>query len=304
MNNTILSKFQQQASKARGTKVDRLLMNPSKYLFSAFFYKLVYPIQKKGLPRVITTFFDEPMKIVLPSGTDLFLLGLKTHDSELRLTQFLIQRLLPGQTVLDIGAHYGFFSLLCSKLVADNGQVFAFDASQSSFQILDHNVAEKSNISTFHCAVGDVDGKQIAFYEFPVFYSEFNSRFVDQYEQEDWFKNMQPQLTQVKSITVDRFCQEHKISPDVIKVDVEGAELEVLQGMRRTMEQSSPAIVLEFPTASIKNKKHWMAHELLLTFGYKPYKISAAGEAIDLTDLSTYLHQLQLESDNIVYQKH
>ena len=45
-------------------------------------------------------------------------------------------------------------------------------------------------------------------------------------------------------ITLDSFCSQHKLSPDLIKIDVEGAELGVLKGARETIQSHKPMIVL------------------------------------------------------------
>lgn len=300
---TIQSKLQQQENKARGTKIDRLLSNPGKYIFSTLFYKVIYPIRSKGLKRTIKTFFGDRMDIVLPAGTDLYLLGLKTHDSELRLTHFLIRNLQKGHTIFDIGAHYGFFSLLSAQIVGTEGKVYAFDASEASFSLLSHNTAQRENISVFHNAVGDQQGQELEFFEFPVFFSEFNTRFAEQYQNESWFQRIQPKAIKVKGVMIDHFVNLHNVQPDLIKVDVEGAEYEVLNGMPNILEKVSPTLVMEFSAEVSKNEAHWKAYQLLQSFQYKPFAILKDGELRAIPDLKAYLDQLNMESDNIVFQK-
>nr|MBS0037520.1 FkbM family methyltransferase [Saprospiraceae bacterium] len=123
---------------AIASRWDRFWKNPKKYADAVLYRKLFYP--KWGTRKVKSeTFFGKKINLLLPSGTDIFLTGGKSHPSEIRLARFLIQKLNPGNVFLDVGAHYGYFSLLGSVLVGETGKVFSFEASESTFAMLELN---------------------------------------------------------------------------------------------------------------------------------------------------------------------
>src|SRR5215831_5359470 len=78
---------------AKGSKAKRLLAHPPRYFYSVFYKKFIYPQTKKGLESTATTFFGAKMKVALPAAIDIYITGGKTHDSEIRLTRFLIKNL-------------------------------------------------------------------------------------------------------------------------------------------------------------------------------------------------------------------
>lgn len=302
METGILKKqFVKREQRARGTKWSRLFFAPGKYLFSALFYKVIYPKQLKGLQKNASTFFGDKMEVVLPSGTDLYILGVKTHDSELRLTKYLLNHLNPAACFIDVGAHFGFFSLLGAQLVGAKGQVFAFEASEANFQVLSKNIAKHPAITCFNYAVGKEDNTTLTFFEFPIFYSEFNTRFADQYKGEEWFENIEPKAIEVQGITIDQFVSQQGCQPTMVKIDVEGAELDVLMGMSTTLDQFKPIIIFEFPTTPEKNEAHWKAVQWLESKNYFPHAIRQNGDLAEVIDLEDYLSDLYLESDNVVF---
>lgn len=285
----------------KGYKWQRLLHNPLPYLSAIFYNRLKGRFLAKGKRLKVPTFFSEQMDILLPAATDIFIMGLKTHDSEIRLTRFLIQNLEEGDIFADVGAHYGFFSLLAAKLVGLQGQVFSFDASAASFDVLTANTALYSNISAIHAAVGAEQGKELTFFEFPVLFSEYNTRFAEQYEGEDWAAGVKATAIKVSSVRLDDFFREMNVFPKIIKIDVEGAELEVIEGLQDTLARESSALVLEFSTDERKNRVHWEALAYLSRINYHPYLITKEGGVQPALQLEAYLGELGLESDNLVF---
>ncbi|MEL6392762.1 MAG: FkbM family methyltransferase, partial [Bacteroidota bacterium] len=102
---------------ASSSKIKRMMNNPVKYLNAILFRELTYKSNKK--PRLVrtTTFFGRPMSVLLPSSTDIYLTGGKSHSSEIRLARFIIKHLNEGDFFVDVGAHYGYFTQLASCIV-------------------------------------------------------------------------------------------------------------------------------------------------------------------------------------------
>jgi len=287
---------------AEASKLKRMLSNPLKYFSAILFRELIYRMTKKEREIKCGTFFGTQMTILLPSSTDIFLTGGKSHISEIGLAKFLINYLNEGDTFIDIGAHYGYFSLLSSALVGPNGQVISFEAAPTTFDIFNKNQKLAPNISGYNNAISN-ETSDLIFYEFPNLYSEFNTIDNKQFQNESWYTEYAPKQITVKGIVLDDFIEEHRLYPKIIKIDVEGAEYKVLEGAIRHLQSYNPIVVMEYLSNERSNKEHKNAEILLISFGYKPHSIDTKGELIKLEDISMHLNDNDLISDNIVFLK-
>jgi len=297
----LINKLQQVEQIATTSKIRRLLVHPFKYIFAILHRQLIYP--KKGSKQVESaTFFGTNMTLLLPASTDIYLTGGKSHSSEIRLARFIINTLQKGDCFIDVGAHYGYFSLLAATLVGTNGQVHAFEASQNTFTILQQNAKNKTNLSCFNQAISNEIG-MTTFYEFPNLYSEYNSTNIQQFENTTWFKQLAPKKVEIETIDLNTFLEDMSLHPTLIKIDVEGAEFKVIQGAKAYLQQYQPLIAMEYLQAERGNAAHQQAATLLQSLGYKATTITKEGELIDCVDIDAYLATHGLESDNIVFKK-
>lgn len=106
--------------KARSSKLMRLLYQPILYPALMIFDYVIYPKSHKRIAIHVRTFFGIRMKTLLPSGTDIRLHAIKAHDSEIRYAKFMVRHLGKGETYIDVGAHYGYYSLLSIALVGSS----------------------------------------------------------------------------------------------------------------------------------------------------------------------------------------
>ncbi len=252
-----------------------------------------------------TTFFGTKMKVMLPSGMDLFLLGGKSHDSEIRLAKYILNTLKVGDSFLDVGAHYGYFSLLASSIVGVRGMVNSIEASKSTFGVLARNVESHNNITPFNIAISNLR-EQLDFYEFPLLYSEYNSLDADQYAKANWAKNVQPNVLKIDAFPLDEFILTQNIEPDFIKIDVEGVEDKVVLGMSNLLKSNEKLIIsMEYIIDDNPKSPHEKAMRLLVDHGYMPHMIATDGslEAIKENKLKSYLLDSNLNSDNIIFKK-
>lgn len=287
---------------ARSSRLQRFSGTPGRYLSAAFFNKLIYPITHKECKADTTTFFDSKIRIALPAGTDLYLIGGKSHDSEIRLARFITSFLESGECFVDVGAHFGYFSLLASKIVANKGRVLSFEAASRNFELLKENCRGLANIELFNNAVSD-SREMLTFYEFPALYSEYNTVDVSQFKQESWFKKYKPTQTQVQSLTLDEVLEEKKIVPAVVKIDVEGAEFKVINGMKKTLSENPVVVVMEYLHPSRHNTAHQKAAELLKNLGFEQYIIIRTGDLKQIDGIDEYLVRENLDSENLVFKK-
>ena len=281
----LLFKLQRIFHAASGNHVQRLIFRPVHYVAGLVFSRIIFPIVKKRWEVRTKTFFGANMNLALPAGLDLYILGAKGHHSECKLAMFLVKNLKPGNNFYDIGAHVGYFSLLASHLIGEEGQVVGFEASPDTFELLHKNCYPYQNIHIENKAVGK-DAEQITFYEFPVLYSEYNSLEKKQYEDREWIKKNQAKEVSIPSVSLDFYIEENRIIPDMIKIDVEGGEYTVLQHSAKVLEKYSPVVIMEFippKDGNWENNPHFKAVLWMLEKGYNMHKIDETGEIIPIT---------------------
>lgn len=303
MNNQLLTeKLALVQHRADLNKRGRCILNPFKYISVAIFRIIVYPIFKKNYYVNTNLFFNKKMFIALPSAIDIYLTGGKTHPSEIRLAQYLIKTLRKNDVFFDIGAHFGYFTLLVSEILEQTGNIISCEPSRNSFKILQKNVEDLANIIILNNLISDKD-EQHTFYEFNNHFSEYSSIDIAQYQDQSWFQQNKPNKILIESYTIDALIVRHNMIPTIIKVDVEGAEYRVIKGAMNLLNNHAPIIILEFIANSRSNENHLKAASLLHSWQYKSYSINTDGSLQLQIDLEAYLNLQKLDSDNIVFIK-
>ena len=152
--------------------------------------------------------------------------------------------------VFDIGAHIGLVALPMSRAVAGQGRVFAFEPAVANRRLLAHHVRANraDNIEIVEHLVGDDERERVAFFE-AVEPSGMNS-LVPRADAPAYAE------TRKRQITLDGFCAARGLSPEVIKIDVEGAEIAVLEGARRTLGRCRPLVFLSVHPVHLQRLGH------------------------------------------------
>src|SRR5262249_8726257 len=103
-----------------------------------------------------TIFTGQRMRVVVPEvvGAELYRHGY----IEPAMTRVLLERLRPGMVFVDVGAHYGYYSLLASQAVGPAGAVLAVEPARRTFQILRRNVARLDNVTAHQVAAQAATG--------------------------------------------------------------------------------------------------------------------------------------------------
>lgn len=148
---------------------------------------------------------------------------------------FYVANVEPGATVLDVGAHVGELSLLFSRLVGSTGVVHAFEPVRATFDRLSRVVeaSGRQNIRLHSVAVADADGERtINIYGGPEYssWSSLADRDLHAYGVD------RTATETVPALTLDTFCNGLQGPIGLLKVDAEGAELQVLRGARSLLE--------------------------------------------------------------------
>jgi len=149
-----------------------------------------------------------------------------------------IESLKPTDIFFDIGAHIGLYTLPSALKLKEGGLVYAFEPGSYNLGILKKHVQMNllNNVHIYDCLVGDKNDR-VDFFENTSSMSPKNSiAKVDKISSFD--------QTLKKQISLDEHFFKRKIYPNVIKIDVEGAELFVLIGAEKIIKKGMPTIYL------------------------------------------------------------
>jgi FkbM family methyltransferase len=148
--------------------------------------------------------------------------------------------LQPGMIVLDIGSYIGYYALLAAQRVGDCGRVLAFEPDPHSFFYLSLNIKTNgldSIVTPIQKAVSDQAGHKF-----------FCIREDDRSGSSLFNFERSAKVTTVECSQLDEFLDgffgDKKRGVDIIKMDIEGAELHALKGMERTLACASSRLIM------------------------------------------------------------
>ena len=191
-------------------------------------------------------------------------------------TVFFFQRWLkPGMTFIDAGAHIGQYSMIASLCVGPEGRVHAFEPHPGLFDVLERNIKRLShtNVITNWLALGRItESRQLYLHSVDNLGS--TSLIPDESDRDS-------PTVPVKVIPLDEYVTTNAIQRiDLLKIDVEGAELEALEGAQQTLENNQEIILMvEFYDCNARRFGHSL-NELeswLRKMGFHLYSISFHG---------------------------
>ena len=141
-------------------------------------------------------------------------------------------------TAFDIGAHIGLVTLPLADVISPEGTVFSFEPGNSNRKFLKQHLSINhiKNVTVVADLVGDTINDSANFYQSS---SDSGMNTITDTGRRKGYKR-----TAVKQITLDEFCNLHQLKPQMIKIDVEGAELHVLKGSVKILRQYKPTIFL------------------------------------------------------------
>jgi FkbM family methyltransferase len=159
----------------------------------------------------------------------------------------LVRYLEPGGVFYDIGANIGFYAIVAAKVVGKSGKVVAFEPFAEAVEAIRRNARlnKMENIITEECAVAESSGwmnLEISSH------SETNRLTAAGNGTSDG------NVKKVRTVSLDDYVfVENGPPPTVVMVDVEGAEFEVLRGMRRVLKEHRPIVLCE---------NHWLVDQM------------------------------------------
>ena len=175
-----------------------------------------------------------------------------------------------GMIVFDLGANIGWFTMILSKLVGNSGHVYSFEPDPDYFQTLKENIQlnHLTNVSLFQMGVSNTSGVR----NFSL-NKEFGTLVIGSKQKKD--------SLQIETTTLDDFCKKNQIKIDFFKMDVEGSEMLVLDGMKESIKNNPDMkFITEFHPNAIRGVglSPEIFFEKIKQIGFKITKIPESGE--------------------------
>jgi FkbM family methyltransferase len=161
------------------------------------------------------------------------------HSSEPDLFEFIKGHVSSGDTVLDVGSFLGIYAVLEARFAGPRGRVVALEPTPWSASIarrhVEFNAGANAPIVVVEAAVAEENGRA-DFYEYGEPYVNALQRAVD--------VSGPATVRTVRAVTIDSICSQMRITPKLIRMDVQGAEFHALRGARRTIRSAGRSLTI------------------------------------------------------------
>lgn len=270
---TLRQQFENAVILSQGNRWYRLLHDPVRTLRCSLAFRRFHASkEKKPFYDFCRTFWRRLMYVALPEGSTFYQWGFINGDPEIILTRVVIDRVQAGGIFFDIGAHYGFYSMLASELVGSQGHVYAFEPTPRTFSILKKNTQELSNVTITQSPVWE-SKTHIQFTDFGVEYGAFNT-YLGTTTDKHVLETAHKTVLNLETVTIDDFVAQHGIRDiQFMKIDVENAELFVVKGAVNTLRRFSPIVCVELWTVEHEGITNNELLEYLGELGYAPFVV-------------------------------
>jgi FkbM family methyltransferase len=220
---------------------------------------------------------------------------LTTNTYEPGVSAVLQQHLKSGMNVIDVGANIGWFTMLSAHLVGAEGRVFAFEPSPTNGRFLTLNKVVNSfnQVTLIHAAAAER-------IQSLAYSSAFSNGFVTELSPDNPEAILDAEL--VFSLPIDLVVPED-LPVHLIKADVEGWEMKVLNGASRIINRWKPRIVAEFAPPALESFSGVTGEGFLLTlkaYGYSFSVIYNEGLVACGADIQAVMREYQQsKSDHV-----
>jgi len=240
------------------------------------------PIYRRVCPDPILATIDGDVKLWLRLTklleSSLYFLGVDAKDRyEVKLMKSM---LTPASVMIDVGANIGQICLPAAKYAK---HVHAFEPNAQNFAVLERNIRANPfiNVTANHSAVSNSDTPITIYVP-----RTYNTGAISAYPDDAWEADTET----VPTVRLDDYCANFA-SVDLIKIDVEGAELDVLEGARTILQHQRPVVFMEV-TQSILHRANRSVQDVLDYFAplnYQLFRIDQRGELIPLLSTEDFL---------------
>ena len=178
-------------------------------------------------------------------------------ESSERELQFFEGLDLKGNVIYDVGASSGSHTLMFRRLIGPTGHVYSFEPEPTCFLGLTQHIKinELSNVSAFQLALGNAFEQRKMVVPDPARVS-LAGTLSESLQSVLTAEQVLKELT-VDVVRMDDWHREHQAKdPDLIKIDVEGFELQVIDGAQELLEHARPLVFIEIDGADTQEREH------------------------------------------------
>ena len=249
----------------------------------------------------------------IPDDPFWFRLELLTRRHEPETIHLLDQLIKPGMTMLDIGAHVGYYSRRYAPKIGGHGLVFAFEPHPRTFAMLGQNVAKMPNVMPVQAALAEEAGTAVLHDYLMMSASgslHYDEAMVELQQAQTQAGDVAPRMAEafepqtftVETMPGDTFLSNQGIHQvDIIKMDIEGAEINALRGLKQTIANSpNLQLIMEYNPAALTafDLEPLAAMAEVQALGFTTMEaIEVDGRLTDLTGDNGALQQL---TDNLM----
>lgn len=212
--------------------------------------------------------------------------------------KIILERVLrPGMTVFDIGANIGYYALMELGLLGPDGKLVAIEPSPSNVELLKRNLALNGfgSVPVIQSAVSDTEGER-------AFHLSHQSNLGTFHDTGSGIQHLSGESIDVPTMTVPQIAAEHG-TPDLLRMDVEGHEVEVIGGMLKDIRKGKLKPMILFEThLSRYSAEHDMAGVLrdLFACGYTTRYLASSWErGTRLIDERGYTGSAPIATDGV-----
>lgn len=194
------------------------------------------------------------------------------HTGEKQLLEFLAKKNVPVNTLFDVGANDGTYSLLLSEIFP-KASIHAFEPVPDTYNIAEKVLKDKPNVVLHQFGLYKENCTLDIYNDSNNPNNQISSVYAEGLV--DFYATTELHQLKIEVKTLDSFCRENRVSSiDFIKIDVEGAELTVLQGAENMIRNNGIKIVqFEFNDFNISSRTFMQDFYKLLK-GYRFFRIT------------------------------
>ena len=238
-------------------KISRVTQNPGLWYSGKRIWRfLLKQLYSLGLYRIpdfsLLNNWDGKASLHLRKGEfttrRLWFLGYVKYDEQYFLRCFV----RPGMTVIDVGANIGLISITCGLRVGSSGSVHCFEPISSTFEFLTKNINTnglEETVSANKLAVSNKTG-DIVKLVYCDKHSDLSHLSMDESERT---RDYEIEYEEVATISLEDYVKSKNIKKvDFLKIDVEGAELLVIEGAKNIFKTHRPSVLCEFNCKALR----------------------------------------------------
>lgn len=233
----LMSRFQSCLAYESAQPWQKPLRNPRRFLVNQLRCRGLLR-QEPGALRQVAAFHLPDFTVVTGDAVSEQIASYGIYEKT--LTEAFLRLVSPGQTVVDIGMHVGYYTSLFALMVGESGQVHSFEPTPSTREIALRNIGRFPQVTVHPQAVWS-SVQTMTFKDYGLRWMAFNSFTDARLENEQ----LNPKPFQVETTTLDNF-REHLGRPiHLLKIDAESAERDIILGAEKLLQSDHPILSLE-----------------------------------------------------------